>query len=163
MAVLCLIALPACMHTAASGPGDPGDGASLPALRPSLLALSVGDLDASIAWYAGVLGFVEGERYDFPADRMRMAFMKHGDFELELIELADAPPFSAPDPGNPATRRGLVKIAFYTGGIEPLHHSARASGAEVQTALRNSNRTGGRFFILLDPDGNWVQVFGPAE
>lgn len=133
------------------------------ALRPSLLALSVGDLDASVAWYADMLGFTETARYEFSEDRMRLAFMEKDGFELELIEIADTPPFSAPDPNNPATRRGLVKFAFHAEEIEKLYNKAVENDAQVQSALRDSNRTGGRFFILLDPDGNWVQVFGPAE
>ena len=130
---------------------------------PRLLAISVHDLDASLAWYADMLGFVETARHDFPQDQMRLAFMGRGGFELELIEIADTPAFSAPDPGNPATRRGLVKFAFYAEEIEALFGAVASKGAQVQSSLRNSNRTGGRFFILLDPDGNWVQVFGPAE
>lgn len=95
LAVLCLIALPACAQTVSTTPDAPGGDQPLPTLRPSLLVLSVGDLDASIAWYEDVLGFNEAERYDFPDDRMRMAFMKRGDFEPELIELADTPSFAA--------------------------------------------------------------------
>lgn len=141
---------------------DHAEESGLP-LSPYLLALSVQDLDASVEWYANVLGFAETERYEFPDDRMRLALMEKDGFELEIIEIADAPPFAAPDPGNPATRRGFVKLAFYSGEIQALYDAARDAGAQVQSPLRSSNRTGGRFFILLDPDGNWVQVFGPAD
>jgi catechol 2,3-dioxygenase-like lactoylglutathione lyase family enzyme len=164
--VVALVSLGACAQTTptdSSGIATEGPEGSAVALRPYLLALSVRDLDASAGWYARVLGFAETERYDFPEDRMRLAFMEKEGFELELIELADAPPFSAPDPGNPATRRGLVKFAFYSGEIDALYNAALDVGAHVQSPLRSSNRTGGRFFILRDPDGNWVQVFGPAD
>jgi predicted enzyme related to lactoylglutathione lyase len=91
---------------------------------------------------------------------MRLAFMEKDGFELELIELAGAAPFEAPDPGNPATRGGLLKVAFHSSAIDELYTSALEAGAKVQSSLRESSRTGGRFFILLDPDGNWVQIFG---
>ncbi|MEQ8525808.1 VOC family protein [Gracilimonas sp.] len=131
--------------------------------HPQLLAISVKNLDASVKWYADVLGFTKIENYDFPDDQMRLSFMERNGFELELIEIADTPSFSAPNPENPATRRGLVKFAFYSDVIDSLYASAVKAEAKVQSSIRNSNRTGGRFFILLDPDGNWVQVFGPAE
>lgn len=130
-------------------------------LAPRLLALSVADLDASVAWYRDVLGFSETARHAFPDDRMRLAFVERDGFELELIEIEDTPPFDAPTPSNPATRRGLVKVAFDTADIDGLFANVQGRGVRVQSSLQLSNRTGGRFFILLDPDGNWVQVFGP--
>lgn len=133
------------------------------ALTPRLLAASVADLDTSVAWYRSVLGFEEVKRYDFPEDQMRLAFLARDGFELELIELAGTPSFDAPDPTNPATRRGMVKLAFTTDAIDALYGVAQEQGARVQSTLRQSNRTGGRFFILLDPDGNWVQIYGSAE
>ncbi len=131
--------------------------------HPQLLAISVKNLDASVKWYTDVFGFNETQNYVFSEDRMRLSFMEKNGFELELIEIADTPSFSAPNPENPATRRGFVKFAFYSNEIDALYGSAVKAEVQVQSSLRNSNRTGGRFFILLDPDGNWVQVFGPPE
>lgn len=134
----------------------PEEGASL---TPRLLAVSVRDLDASVAWYRDVFGFSTAARHDFPDDEMRLAFMERSGFELELIEIAGTPPFDAPNPDNPATRRGLVKVAFTSDAIGSLYRQAVDAGARVQSTLSPSRRTGGRFFIVLDPDGNWVQVY----
>jgi|GEM_PF-477034 len=151
LALLTLVALPAQAE------------ADTAHLRPQMLALSVGDLDASVAWYGDIFAFREVKRYDFPDDEMRLAFLERDGFELELIEIAGTPPFDAPDPGNPATRRGMVKAAFHSDDIEALYRHAVGAGARVQSELAVSRRTGGRFFILLDPDGNWIQVYGPAS
>lgn len=148
-------------YTAMSGTA--AESGQVLALRPQLLAISVGDLDASRKWYSEVLGFAEQQSHDFPDQAMRLAFLQKDGFELELIEIANTPAFSPPDPDNPASRRGMVKFAFYTDGIDVLYSRVTAAGAVTQSSLRPSNRTGGRFFIVTDPDGNWIQVFGPAN
>ncbi|GAB5519865.1 MAG: hypothetical protein RhofKO_21160 [Rhodothermales bacterium] len=130
-----------------------------PAVTPRLLAISVANLDTTVAWYRDVLGFAEVRQFTFPEDQMRLAFLARDGFELELIEIANTPSFNAPAPDNPATRQGLVKLAFGTEDIEALYAHARSQGADIQSELKQSNRTGGRFFIALDPDGNWVQVY----
>lgn len=144
-----------------TGGDDGGSGvAAAIELRPRLIAISVADLDASVDWYRRIFGFEVGETYEFPDEGMRLAFVERDGFELELIELAGAVPDDPPEPYNPSTRRGFNKLAFWSDGIAALYERALAHGADVQSPLSPSRRLG-RFFILSDPDGNWIQVFGP--
>jgi hypothetical protein len=55
-------------------------------LYVSLVAIHVVNLDSSINWYADNLGFRIEERKDFRDHGLRMAFLKCGDVELELVE-----------------------------------------------------------------------------
>lgn len=154
-ALLCLIFLAGCASEASVGaPANVEN-----ALTPRLVAISVEDIDASVAWYEQVLGFTTHERYEFPDDGMRMAFLHNSGFELELIELAGAASYDAPNADNPSTRRGFNKLAFHTQNIDARYAHVNDVGAKVHTALRDSQRLG-RYFIVLDPDGNWIQVFG---
>ncbi|WP_425410102.1 VOC family protein [Hyphococcus sp.] len=148
--------------TAACASAAQNDASVQEDLTPRLIAISVSDLDDASAWYVTYFNFEETKRYAFPEDGMRIAFLERNGFELELIEIANAAPYAAPDPDNPSTRQGYNKLAFYSEDIDALYTNAQDRGAQVHSVLSNSNRTGGRFFILLDPDGNWVQVFGPA-
>lgn len=158
MTLLALLAAVMVQTAAPGGTADTPAAAGIP-LSPRLIAVSVSDLEASMAWYGDMLGFELAERHDFPEDAMRLAFMARGGFEIEIIEITGAPAFDAPAPGNPATRQGWVKLAFETGDIDALYARLTAAGAQIHSPLSDSRRTGGRFFILLDPDGNQVQVF----
>lgn len=127
---------------------------------PRLVAISVADIDNSIGWYARILNFEVTQRYDFPEDNMSIAFMNRDGFEIELIELANSAPYNAPNNANPSSRRGFNKLAFQSNDIASLHERVVSKGATMQTSLRGSNRTNEQYFIMLDPDGNWIQVFG---
>lgn len=151
-------AISACSASAGVNAGA-SERAARPSLTPRLIAVSVSDMDRSLAWYRDMLGFEIVETYDFEADGMRVGFASRGGFEIEIIEITGAPAFDAPEPGNPATRQGWVKFAFATDDIDALYARVTAAGAQIHSPLSDSRRTGGRFFILLDPDGNWVQVF----
>src|SRR5688572_1940493 len=57
-------------------------------MRPSLVALQVDDLDASVRWYTSYLEFRPKERKAFPEHGLELAILVLGDFELELVENA---------------------------------------------------------------------------
>lgn len=61
-------------------------------LRPLHLGISVPDMDESIAWYTDILGFsLFSDNYMEPIGA-RVAFLKHGEFSIELFEIEGAKP-----------------------------------------------------------------------
>jgi methylmalonyl-CoA/ethylmalonyl-CoA epimerase len=61
-------------------------------LRPLHLGISVPDIDESIAWYMDTLGFsLLSDNYMEPI-KARVAFLKHGEFSIELFEIEGAKP-----------------------------------------------------------------------
>jgi len=90
----------------AAGARGRAGAAGLPAggLRPDHAGLSVGDLEASIAWYRDMLGFELVRVVDIPEaeDSGRVALIRNGDFILELFCLPGAASLP-PERRHPAT------------------------------------------------------------
>lgn len=61
-------------------------------LMPHHLGISVPDLEASITWYRDMLGFSVEKHLTIDAIPARIAFMKTGDFFIELFEIEGAAP-----------------------------------------------------------------------
>jgi len=61
-------------------------------LVPHHVGLSVPDLQSSIKWYQDMLGFILEKQMEMPPLHAKIAFMKYGDFRIELFEVAGAKP-----------------------------------------------------------------------
>lgn len=77
-------------------------------VRPNHCGLSVPDLEASIAWYREMLGFGLELRQEMPHVALKGAFLRRGDFRIELFEVAGAAPL-------PPERREVDKDLFTHG------------------------------------------------
>ena len=53
-------------------------------------AVSAPDLEASIAWYARVLDFAVGKRFEIPPVNAKVAVLKRGELRIELFEVTGA-------------------------------------------------------------------------
>jgi glyoxylase I family protein len=128
---------------------------------PFLVALSVADLDRSMAWYGRHLGFSVLERRSFPELKLSLAFLERDGFRLELVALDGSRDRreAAPDPANEATLRGYVKLGFLQADIDPTLARLRAAGVPVVVGPFDEPERGLRSAIVTDPDGNLVQLF----
>ena len=102
-------------------------------IRPDHAGISVGDLEASIAWYRDMLGFELMRVVDVPADAGRVALMRQGDFILELFCLADAAPLpeSRRDPGADIRVHGIKHVAYAVLDIEAFMAGLKAKGVDL--------------------------------
>lgn len=130
--------------------------------RLELVAVSVSDADRSIAWYAAMLSLEVTGRNDYDGG-ITVAFLEGPGLRLEIVELADAVPFAAPDEANPATRHGIVKLTFAVDDPAALAQRAEQEGARVLFPLALSEQDGACYVTLTDPDGHWIQFKGPCE
>lgn len=126
--------------------------------RPYLIAISVPNLDESIAWYERMLGFNVVRTIPVPDQRMRIAIIEREGVRFELVELGGSTPPSTLLPksgGNPALIQGVGKVAFYVADIDAWATSFREKGArfQIEPAMGKEART----FIVLDNNGNWLQ------
>jgi lactoylglutathione lyase len=120
------------------------------------LELFVNDLDASVAFYTGVLGFAVSRR---SADYVSL---RHGLVILGLGPLAKLlPPGAEPGlTGQQAVRKGSgVEIVLEVDSVEELValHDQCQARAVVADALR-MRPWGLRDFRLVDPDGYYLRV-----
>ena len=102
-------------------------------LRPHHCGISVPDLEASIAWYRDVLGFSVEMRGTIEQARAEVAFIKHGDFYIELFEVADAAqmPESRSYPDTDVATHGTKHIAFEVPDIRKLMDTLRQRYVDV--------------------------------
>ena len=116
----------------------------------------VKDLERSLAFYRGLLGFREiGRTFGGAAAALTSGRTHH---ELLLIQVGEAP-------GPPSGRRlGLYNIGIKVGdSLEEL----RAAKAELEkagiTILGMSDHTVSQSLYLTDPDGNEVELYVDAD
>ena len=118
------------------------------------VALTVSDLDASIAWYESVLGLTT--RFREPGDERRAAVLQFEDgrFAVGLVEFAD----SRDLPFDPH-RQGLDHLAFSVDRLEDLHDWADRLGAAGVSHSGVVEIPPGAILNLKDPDGLALALF----
>nr|WP_047168046.1 VOC family protein [Sphingomonas sp. Y57] len=132
------------------------------------LGMCVGDLDRSIQFYEGHLGFVLILRVSFdPPDydailgldgaRGEVALLELPScgFKLELFEFAHPRPLADQQRPTPA-RIGLTHLCFEVDDADALHARLAARGIEFH--CRPAQSKSGRATYGRDPDGNIFEI-----
>jgi hypothetical protein len=122
----------------------------------SFVAVMVSDVDVSAAWYARTFGLSEANRAT--SDTYDVRVLRSDELLVELIELNPLPP----DPEGRV--RGISKAGFEISDWDARVAAWRAAGVPFfndrvlfDEALQLHN------VIIVDPDGNMIQVFARAE
>ena len=107
---------------------DPLDG-----LRPDHAGISVGDLEASIAWYRDMLGFQLDRVVDVPEDEGQVALIRRGEFVLELFSIPGAAPLPEERryPWSDIRTHGVKHIAYAVPDIRALMDDLKRKGVDV--------------------------------
>jgi catechol 2,3-dioxygenase-like lactoylglutathione lyase family enzyme len=126
------------------------------------VALSVGDLDAMLAFYAR-LGFDEVSRADFAPAPVRTVLLQSGTgARLELTAHDEStetvPPVDAMDA---ARRRGLFHFAVRVASLDAAVEGTLAAGAVLLSGPAVNSRGDAHFAYLADPEGNLVELVSP--
>jgi methylmalonyl-CoA/ethylmalonyl-CoA epimerase len=130
-------------------------------ITPHHVGISVADLEASIAWYEAMLGFVVEQRVEIAAIPARIAFLKRGAFRIELFEVAGAAPL--PDdrrvPNKDLHTHGTKHLAFSTPNVPALLQELKARGADVaMEAIIQGNPVA----FVRDNTGNLIEFVTEA-
>jgi len=115
----------------------------------------VTDVEASIAFYTGVLGF-EVLTSAAPA----FADVKRGNLRLLLSGPASSAGRAMPDGAQPGPG-GWNRIHLLVDDLEAEVERLRAAGATFRNDIVRG--PGGKQILLLDPSGNVVELFEPAN
>ena len=104
-------------------------------LRPHHCGISVPNLEASIAWYRDVLGFSLDTRGHIEKAKADVAFMKQGNFCIELFEVKGAEPLpdSRRHPDSDVAVHGTKHIAFEVQDLAKLMAHLKQHGVEIVT------------------------------
>jgi lactoylglutathione lyase len=115
--------------------------------------IRVRDLERSLAFYLGAMGFSVADRFEF--DGFTLVYLRgaDGDFELELTHNhgGDTPY----DLGN-----GYGHLAVCADDLDAEHKRLQDAGA-APAAIKEFFRDGkllARFFFVQDPDGYKIEV-----
>jgi methylmalonyl-CoA/ethylmalonyl-CoA epimerase len=151
---------------AAGGPAARATPASAAALlRPDHAGLSVGDLEASIAWYRDMLGFELVRVVAIPEaeEAGQVALIRHGDFILELFCLSGAAPLPA-DRRHPATdirTLGVKHVAYAVPDLVALMNELKGKGVDLVWDI--AVHDGDRCAFVRDNTGNLVEFVERPE
>ncbi|MBT8163166.1 MULTISPECIES: VOC family protein [Arthrobacter] len=125
--------------------------------RPHHTAISVRDLDASLAFYTA-LGFVEVNRTNF--DGATLTHLQLDEYALELFAYGKnkhLPPLS-PGFGNDLDVIGLKHLALATDDIDATLAQLRRQGLADDTVEVGALPDGkAKWVFIQDPDGLWVE------
>ena len=135
--------------------------------QPQLMAIVVENLEQSLTWYTQVLeGTLERPIDSFPDYGLRIAFLQVGEFHLELIESKTSIQPADLLPNTDTYMGGWFKIGFTLSDIEAKYEQLKAiEGIDFVTGIGVLPETNlpinwpTQFFLLKDPDGNYVQFF----
>ena len=106
-------------------------------ITPAHYAISVADLDESIAWYEEMLGFQLIEKsYAGPPQSM-IAILQNGDFRMELFLHDDTQPMPEffRDPDAHPRQQGPQHIAFWVDDLDGLMEQLTAKGVKVLVGM----------------------------
>jgi len=124
-------------------------------------AIIVSDIDTAIAWYTGMLGFEVVNQNHLPQRGLRQANLKSGTTALELIELQQViftNEILAQKP--PGTRiGGFFKFGFKVSKLHRWVRYLKKAGVQLQGDVVVDPVSGGKTVVVLDPDGNRIQLF----
>ncbi len=123
------------------------------------IALSVSNLERSVAFYGKHFGLRRGKKYDHQDKGFSIAFLQKGDITLELFEFRSHKPL-------PAYRRRLDKdlktlgvkhFSVEVADIEGIYKKLKRAKVVFGTDLRVF-ANGARYFFIKDPDGILVEI-----
>lgn len=127
------------------------------------VALSVGDLDAMVAFYAA-LGFDEIARTDFAPAPVRLATLTNrSGATLEITVNDHSEPIPPSDPITASRRRGPFHFALRVDNLENCVVSALNDGARLLAEPASNSRGTLRFAYIADPEGNLIELISPVS
>lgn len=126
-------------------------------LRPHHGGISVASLDASIDWYACMLGFELESRQFIAQIPAEVAFIRNADFRIELFQLEGARPLPAErrEPHLDLRTHGHKHLCFAVDDVPQSIAELRARGADI---VFENVIEGTAMGFIRDNDGNLLEL-----
>jgi len=125
-------------------------------------AMSVPDLDAAVAWYARVFGFVLEARFEVQAIPAEVAMLRREHMRIELFAAPDAAPLP-PERRSPNTdilTHGNKHIAFAVPDVDAAAEYLRSQEVDIVWVKRFP---WGANIFLRDVAGNLIELVEDRE
>lgn len=129
--------------------------------EPYFGAVIVNNIDSSVSWYAKVLDLETQNRTDSPERGFRQANLSNEKLLIELIELEGSlsPQTVLENYPSKTSIKGIMKIGFKVDNIDTIYNNFKAMKLMFRGGMVTDPLTGKKMFIILDPDGNYIQFF----
>ena len=127
-------------------------------IKPHHCGISVPDLEASVDWYRDMLGFTVEKRLTLDAVPAKIAFIKRGDFLIELFEIKDASPLPEDrrHPDRDICTHGTKHIAFAVDDVPAFIDSLKKRGVDIAMDV---NMMGDKAMAFIrDNAGNLIEI-----
>ncbi len=134
---------------------------STPKLEAYFSAIIVKDINVSINWYTDILGFTVLNKVESTERGFAQSNLKREDILIELIELdrAVSPEKVIPNYTKKTRMIGLFKTGFLVSDFDTWMKHLKHKKANFYGNIVSDPSTGKKMTIILDPDGNRVQIF----
>ncbi|HQO38423.1 MAG TPA: VOC family protein [Candidatus Omnitrophota bacterium] len=125
------------------------------------IAISVGNLQRSIAFYRKFFGVRQTARYSFNDKGMTIALLKRGNITLELFEFKKRRPLPQyrKTLDNDLRTLGVKHFSFETNNITAAYNKFKKARVKFAADLR-SFVDGRSYFFIKDPDGILIEIMG---
>jgi len=115
------------------------------------------NIDKMLPFYRDLLGLQLQGKIEYPGgEQHRFAV---GDNIIKLAVLTPTPPAKVV-PGGPWQADGIRYFSLAVANLREVVESVRAAGLQIPTEITEINPAFG-FAFITDPDGNWIELFGP--
>jgi catechol 2,3-dioxygenase-like lactoylglutathione lyase family enzyme len=128
-------------------------------VQGAFFAVSVADLDASIAWYRDKLGLREASRFRF--EKITGALLTSPGLEVEIMSHAEATtPGNAMDANAKVLTRGITKVGVRVDNLDAAVRTLRQRGVAIVLGPFPARRDQRANVVIRDNAGNLIQLFG---
>jgi methylmalonyl-CoA/ethylmalonyl-CoA epimerase len=127
-------------------------------LKPHHGAVSVPDLESSMAWYRDMLGFTFDSGMDLPDGTGKLVMMRNGDFIVELFEIRGAAPLPEDrrTPERDLFTHGVKHLAFAVPDVTALMDDLKCRGVDLAWDVVEIGGTKAAF--VRDNAGNLIEL-----
>ena len=124
-------------------------------------AVIVTDIEATIKWYKNNLRFETLDFNKYESRGFAQANLKLQNFHLELIQLNSAIDLSHEIDGYSKKTKivGIFKVGIKVNNFDELLSTFERNNVGSNAEVVNDPVSNKRMIIVLDPDGNRIQVF----
>jgi lactoylglutathione lyase len=135
-----------------------------PVLAPHHVGLTVEDLDSAQAWYEQALGLKCQLRFELPNGALGAMLATSGGARVELFQVSGVVDRDRwLDPPTAMKTRGFGHVAFEVDDLEGAFDAIVAAGGKAVWPPRDSPEPGRRMAFVHDPEGNLLELIGPAQ
>ena len=128
-------------------------------VQGAFFAVSVADLDASVAWYRDKLGLREASRFQF--EKITGALLTSPGLEVELMSHTDATTHGNPmDANAKVLARGITKVGVRVTDFDAVVRTLRQRGVTIVLGPFPARRDQRANVVIRDNAGTLIQLFG---